>query len=357
MYRIRHLLMLLILISSLCLGQESIQINFSSHSDLDNSQNNEILFNFLKNGEIVHSEALDIQLSENTLFEVGQDLDTSFWKDNLPDSFNVTNGDNILSTGKLTSYPISLFSFYSISKTNQSSVIKYNNNSVYNYSETGNYNIGIKSNSEILESDNWELSGSELTIFDQNTFEVGDYIIIKNSNSSPLKIFSSNSSQFVVNTNQFESLNQNEPISYSPVFNILIKNDNGSNENINGDIDFLIIKCPNGYEIDLESLHILANDQTENLILAVENIDKYSLSPIKNHPITSSKVKDADNIYNYSISTGEIFSTSNDFLNSSLFTDFDKGLLLSNFDFDQSGLIFHVVGVDSFQETYLSIKF
>ena len=103
--------------------------------------------------------------------------------------------------------------------------------------------------------------------------------------------------------------------------------------------------------------HILANDQTENLLLAVENIDKYSLSTIKNHPITSSKVKDADNTYNYSINTDEIFSTSNDFLNSSLFTDFDKGLLLSNFDFDQSGLIFHVVGVDSFQETYLSIKF
>ena len=343
MYRIRHLLMLLILISSLCLGQESIQINFSSHSDLDNSENSN--FNFLKNGEIVHSEVINLQLSENTLFEVGQDLDTSFWKDNLPDSFNVTNGDDVLSTGKLTSYPISLFSFYSISKTNQSFVIKYNNNSVYSYSETGNYNIGIKSNSEILESDNWELSGSELTIFDQNTFEVGDYIIIKNSNSSPLKIVSSNSSQFVVNTNQFESLNQNEPISYSPVFNILIKNDNGSNENINGDIDFLILKCPNGYEIDLESLYILANDQTENLLLAIENIDKYSLSPIKNHP----KISTGGN--------GEIFSSSNDFLNSSLFTDFDKGLLLSNFDFDQSGLIFNVIGVDNFQETYISIKF
>ena len=341
-----HLLIFLILISSLSFGQKSIQFNFSSNSDLDNSQNNEILFNFLKNGEIVHSEALDIQLSENTLFEVGQDLDTSFWKDNLPDSFNVTIGDNVLSTGKLNSYPISLFSFYSISKTNQSSVIKYNNNSVYSYSETGNYNIGIKSNSEILESDNWELSGSELTILDQNTFEVGDFIIIKNSNSSPLKIVSSNSSQFVVNTNQFESLNQNEPISYSPVFNIFIKNDNGSNYNINGDIDFLILKCPNGYEINLESLFILANDQTENLLLAIENIDKFSLSPIKNHPKISTGG-----------STNQIFSSTDDFLNSSLFTDFDKGLLLSNFDFDQRGLIFNVIGVDNFQETYITIKF
>jgi hypothetical protein len=341
-----HLFTFLILISSLSFGQKSIQFNFSSNSDLDNSQNNAILFNFLKNGEIVHSEALDIQLSENTLFEVGQDLNTSFWKDNLPDSFNVTNGDNILSTGKLNSYPISLFSFYSISNTNQSSVIKYNNNSVYSYSETGNYNIGIKSNSEILESDNWELSGSELTIYDQNTLEEGDYIIIKNSNSSPLKIVSSNSSQFVVNTNQFESLNQNEPISYSPVFNIFIKNDNGSNENINGDIDFLILKCPNGYEIDLESLYILANDQTENLLLAIENIDKYSLSPIKNHPKISTGA-----------STSDFFSSDNDFLNSTLFTDFDKALLLSNFDFDQSGLIFNIIGVDNFQETYISIKF
>ena len=341
-----HLLIILILISSLSFGQKSIQFNFSSNSDLDNSQNNEILFNFLKNGEIVHSEALDIQLSENTLFEVGQDLDTSFWKDNLPDSFNVTIGDNVLSTGKLNSYPISLFSFYSISKTNQSSVIKYNNNSVYSYSETGNYNIGIKSNSEILESDNWELSGSELTIYDQNTLEEGDYIIIKNSNSSPLKIVSSNSSQFVVNTNQFESLNQNEPISYSPVFNIFIKNDNGSNYNINGDIDFLILKCPNGYEINLESLFILANDQTENLLLAIENIDKFSLSPIKNHPKISTGG-----------STNQIFSSNDDFLNSSLFTDFDKGLLLSNFDFDQRGLIFNVTGVDNFQETYITIKF
>lgn len=339
------LLIFLILTSSLCFGQKSIQFNFSSNSDLDNSQNNEILFNFLKNGDIVHSEAIDIQLLENTLFEVGQDLETSFWKDNLPDSFKVTNGNDVLSTGKLTSYPISLFSFYSISNTNQSSVIKYNNNSVYNYSETGNYNIGIKSNSEIFESDNWELSGSELTILDQNTLEVGDYIIIKNSNSVPLKIISSNSSQFIVNINQFESLNQNEPISYSPVFNIFIKNDNGSNENINGDIDFLILKCPNGYEIDLESLHILANDQTENLLLAIENIDKYSLSPIKNHP----KISTGGN--------GEIFSSSDDFLNSSLFTDFDKGLLLSNFDFDQSGLIFNIIGVDNFQETYISIKF
>jgi len=341
-----HLLIILILISSLSFGQKSIQFNFSSNSDLDNSQNNEILFNFLKNGEIVHSEALDIQLSENTLFEVGQDLDTSFWKDNLPDSFNVTIGDNVLSTGKLNSYPISLFSFYSISKTNQSSVIKYNNNSVYSYSETGNYNIGIKSNSEILESDNWELSGSELTIYDQNTLEEGDYIIIKNSNSSPLKIVSSNSSQFVVNTNQFQSLNQNESISYSPVFNIFIKNDNGSNYNINGDIDFLILKCPNGYEIDLESLNILANDQTENLLLAIENIDKFSLSPIKNHPKISTGG-----------STNQIFSSNDDFLNSSLFTDFDKGLLLSNFDFDQRGLIFNVTGVDNFQETYITIKF
>lgn len=346
MKKITHLLIFLILTSSLSFGQKSIQFNFSSNSDLDNSQNNEILFNFLKNGEIVHSEALDIQLSENILFEVGQDLGTSFWKDNLPDSFNVTNGNDVYSTGKLTSYPISLFSFYSISKTNQSSVIKYNNNSVYNYSETGNYNIGIKSNSEILKSDNWELLGSELTILDQNNLEVGDYIIIKNSNSSPLKIVSSNSSQFVVNTNQFESLNQNEPIIYSPVFNIFIKNDNGSNENINGDIDFLILKCPNGYEIDLESLIVLANDQTENLFLAIENLDKYSLSPIKNHP----KISTGGN-------TGEIFSSSNDFLNPSLFTDFDKELLLSNFDFDQSGLIFNVIGVDNFQETYISIKF
>jgi len=341
-----HLLIFLILTSSLSFGQKSIQFKFSSNSDSDNSQNNQTLFNFLKNGEIVHSEALDIQLSENTLFEVGQDLDTSFWKDNLPDSFNVTIGDNVLSTGKLNSYPISLFSFYSISKTNQSSVIKYNNNSVYSYSETGNYNIGIKSNSEILESDNWELSGSELTILDQNTFEVGDFIIIKNSNSSPLKIVSSNSSQFVVNTNQFESLNQNEPISYSPVFNIFIKNDNGSNDNINGDIDFLILKCPNGYEINLESLFILANDQTENLLLAIENIDKFSLSPIKNHPKISTGG-----------STNQIFSSTDDFLNSSLFTDFDKGLLLSNFDFDQRGLIFNVIGVDNFQETYITIKF
>jgi len=354
MKKITHLLIFLILTSSLSFGQKSIQFNFSSNSDLDNSQNNEILFNFLKNGEIVHSEALDIQLSENILFEVGQDLGTSFWKDNLPDSFNVTNGNDVYSTGKLTSYPISLFSFYSISKTNQSSVIKYNNNSVYNYSETGNYNIGIKSNSDILVSDNWELSDSELTIYDQNTFEVGDYIMIKNSNSSPLQIVSSNSSQFVVNTIQFESLNQNEPISYTPVFNIFIKNDNGSNENINGDIDFLILKCPNGYEIVLESLHILANDQTENLLLAVENLDKYSLSQIKNNPKVLINFKDGNNgIGNIK----QIFSNDNDFQNSSLFTDFDKGILLSNFDFDQSGLIFDVRGVDGFQETYLSIKF
>jgi len=350
-----HFISFLILTSSLCQGQRSIQINFSS--DLDNYPNENLSFNFLKNGEVVHNETINYLPSNNTLFEVGQNLDTTFWKDNLPDSFNITNGDVVLSSGKMTSYPISLYSFYSISNTNESSLISFNNNSVYNYIENGNFNIGIKSNSNIFESDNWELSGSELTIHDQNTFEVGYYIIIKNFNSSPLKIVSSNSFQFVVNTNQFESLNQNESISYAPVFNIFIKNDNGSNENINGDIDFLILKCPNGYEIDLESLHILANDQTENLILAVENIDKYSLSPIKNHPITSSKVKDADNTYNYSINTDEIFSTSNDFLNSSLFTDFDKGLLLSNFDFDQSGLIFHVVGVDSFQETYLSIKF
>ena len=59
-------------------------------------------------------------------------------------------------------------------------------------------------------------------------------------------------------------LNQNEPISYSPVFNIFIKNDNGSNENINGDIDFLILKCPNGYEIDLNFQIDLYLQQTEN---------------------------------------------------------------------------------------------
>lgn len=306
----------------------------------------------LNNGQVEHEEFTQRRLmSLNPSFQLGINLPLDFWINNSPDSIKIyyhrDNNYQELYTESINSVPLAKNTLNYQVESNQLNLLDYNNLSIYSIHEQGNYGVNIRSNHEVLYSNVWEQIGNELTItLNNHGFNEGDYVIIKEINQNHYKrINQVSNSQLVISLDEGKSFNNDEIIYFSPALSVVVSNqENDINFNPNGSIDYLIVKCPDNYDVKIESLSLFMDDQIDPPYIGIENFNFINdVFSKRLQIIVQNFFSEYENLDQRSSEISEVFKTEDDFLSSSLYiNDQLKNQFINEFDFTSNSIILYL---------------
>ena len=322
------------------------------------------LIEYIEDGNKIQSENFTRDVySKEVLIEVGGNLENEFWRTNNPTQIKIyyvnENGNNLLYNLDLNSVPLSLstLNIYSDEKNinPQNNIVNnVNSNSIYSVLEDGNYSINIKSSSDFFVPSSWRTANGNLEIVRSNhRLNVGDKIIIKSSVFKKyLEVLSVNESSFQVENFDFGDLNF---FYYSPAYGVTVLNDRGNNSNITGDIEYIILSAPQNHKLNLKSISVYSNDQTENIILGIEDYN-YLSTPYNSNLIRVPVITSYSNWYGYNYASLQ-YGKSSSQINGWFYDGVNPDSFLSQFNFNNDGVVLRVIGVDAFEENIFKITF
>ena len=347
-------------------SQSSLQIQFTLPDPINETLPDQLTFliEYIDQGNKLHSEYLTkIVDSKEVLLEVGSNLDNEFWRTNNPTQIKTyyvnENGNNLLYNLDLHSVPLSLSTSNIYSTENNISsqnndVNNVDSNSIYSVLEDGNYSINIKSSSEVFRSSSWRIVNGNLEVVNSNhNLNIGDKVIIKSGVIKKyLDILSVNESSFQVENFNFGNI---DFFYFTPAYKVTVLNDRGSNENVSGDIEYIILSAPQNHKLKLKSLSVYSNDQTEHMILGVEDYD-YLSTPYRSKLFRIPFITSYDKNYGRNHATLQ-FANSSSQIMGWFYYDVDPESFLSHFNFDNDGVVFRINGVDAFGENIFKLTF
>ena len=345
-----------------------VMVDVSENNYFNLNDNYSFKIELLNNGQIEHEEFIQRRLISFTpSFEIGINLSSSFWINNSPDTIKVyyyrDNDYQQLYTESINSVPLAKNTLNYQEDSIQLDLLDFNNLSVYSIHEQGNYGVNIRSNHEVLYSNVWEQIGNNLTItLNNHGFNEGDYIIIKEIDQNHYKRVSEvNSSQIVVSIDNGISFN-NDILYFSPALSVIVNNQDNPDyiENPNGNIYYLIVKCPDNYDVKIESLALFMDDQMDPPYIGIENFNYISDTFGKRLPviISNSISQDYRDFQQVIGRPDYYYKTQSDFEVARFFSESLKNQFVSNFDFSSNSIILYMDGGwGPFSLMYGNIKF
>lgn len=326
-----------------------ITVDVSKNNYFNLNDNYSFKIELLNNGQIEHEEFIQRRLISFTpSFEIGINLSSDFWINNSPDTIKVyyyrNNDYQQLYTESINSVPLAKNTLNFQEESIQLDLLDFNNLSVYSIVEQGNYGVNIRSNHEVLYSNVWEQIGNNLTItLNDHGFNVGDYILIKDINQNYYKrINQVNNSQIVVSLDDGTSFN-NSILYFSPALSVIVNNQDNPDyfENPNGNIYYLIVKCPDNYDVKIESLSLFMDEQNDTPYIGIENFNYINDSFGKKLPeiITSTSSEYFRDFQQEVWRPSRYYKTQSDFDGRRFLTESMKDQFVSNFDFSSNSII------------------
>lgn len=330
-----------------------VSVDVSNNSYFNLNENYSFKVELLNNGQIEHEEFIQRRLISFTpSFEIGINLPSDFWINNSPDTIKVyyyrDNDYQQLYNESINSVPLAKNTLNFQEELTQLDLLDFNNLSVYSINEQGNYGVNIRSNHEVLYSNVWEQTGNNLTItLNNHGFNEGDYILIKQINQNHYKrVDQVNNSQIVVSLDEGTSFN-NDIIYFSPALSVIVNNQDNPDyiENPNGNIYYLIVKCPDNYDVKIESLSLFMDDQMDPPYIGIENFNYINdtFGQKLSNIISISFSEDYRDLEQFKFRPSVYYKTQSDFLQEARYlSDNMKDQFVTNFDFSSNSIIYYM---------------